>query len=179
MATPTPQLKPGASKFRTEEGATKVLDAFLHTLLAAVQVNDGKTNVIQVKQSAKSQVGKMMIEKMLPAKTFTICILQRLSPINTIQALEVSLPSYEVMMAENNQTPESRTKCASPLQKECLKLTNLVRQELHMGQLDSGGEEQLSSVVEENGEDDDPHIWLNASKVQFILSPRKKKIKKI
>ena len=81
MATPTPQLKPGASKFRTEEGATKVLDAFLHTLLAAVQVNDGKTNVIQGKQFAKSQVGKMMIEKMLPAKTFTICILQRLSPI--------------------------------------------------------------------------------------------------
>ena len=46
-----------------------------------------------------------------------------------------------------------------------------------MGQLDSGGEEQLSSVVEENGEDDDPHIWLNASKVQFILSPRKRKRK--
>ena len=71
LATPTPQLKPGASKFRTEEGATKVLDALLHTLLAAVQVNDGKTNVIKVKQSAKSQVGKMMIEKMYPAKTLT------------------------------------------------------------------------------------------------------------
>jgi len=121
-ATPTPQLKPGGSKFRTEEGATKV--------------NDGKTSMIQVKQFAKSQ------------------------------ALEVSLPPYEVMMAENNHTPGARIECANPMDKEeCLKLTKLVLQDLHISQLDGQGEEQASSAVgEENGEDVDPHIWLNASK---------------
>jgi len=121
LATPTPQLKPGSSRFRTEEGATKV--------------NDGKTNGVQVKHLVDSQ------------------------------ALEASLPPYEEMMAENNHTPGTSIACASPKeQKECDKLTKLLFHDLHIGQLGSQGEEQVSSAVEDVGEEDDPHIMLNASK---------------
>ena len=49
-ATPSPKSRPGGgSKFRTEEGATKV--------------NDGKSKGVQVKQFANSQVDEMMMEK--------------------------------------------------------------------------------------------------------------------
>jgi len=122
-ATPSPLLRPGGggSKFRTEEGATKV--------------NDGKRNGIQVKQFAKSQ------------------------------ALDESLPSYEAMMAENNHTSGPSTDCVNPKEKEqCSKLTKLLSQDLHISQLDGQGEEQVSSALEENGGNDDPHIMLNASK---------------
>ena len=70
------------------------------------------------------------------------------------------------MMAENNHTSGASIACASPKEKECDKLTKLLFHDLHIGQLDSQGEEQVSSAVEEElGEEDDPHIMLNASKV--------------
>ena len=76
------------------------------------------------------------------------------------------------MMAENNHTPGTSIACASPKeQKECDKLTKLLFHDLHIGQLDSQGEEQVSSAVEDVGEEDDPHIMLNASKVKrYTLS---------
>ena len=85
---------------------------------------------------------------------------------NSVQALEESLPSYKVMMADINPIPGSSTDCVNPMQKEeCSKLTKLLSHDLHIGQLDGQGEEQASSAVEEKREDDDPHIMLNAYKV--------------
>ena len=91
--------------------------------------------------------------------------------INTVQALEESLPSYKVTMADMKPIPGSSTECVNPMQtEECSKLTKLLSQDLHIGQLDGQGEEQASSAVEENREDDDPHIMLNASKVVDIFA---------
>jgi len=119
--TPSPLLRPGGSKFRTVEGATKV--------------NDGKRIGIQVKHFAKSET------------------------------LKESLPSYEVMMADDIHNPGLNIECVNPKEKEeCSKLTKLLSQDLHIGQLDSQGEEQVSSAIEESWGDDDPHIMLNASK---------------
>ena len=87
---------------------------------------------------------------MYPLKTF----------IN--QALDEGLPPYEVNYP--NQRPN--TECVNPMQKEeCSKLTMLLSHDLHIGQLDGQGDEQASCAVEENKENDDPHIMLNASKV--------------
>ena len=87
---------------------------------------------------------------MYPLKTF----------IN--QALNESLPPYEVNYPKQRPGTES----VNPTKKEeCSKLTKLLTHDLHIGQLDGQGEEQASCAVEENKENDDPHIMLNASKV--------------
>ena len=84
----------------------------------------------------------------------------------TVQTLDESLPSY----AENKLTPAGpSTDCVnSEVKEQCSKLTKLLSEDLHIGQLDSQGEEQVSSAVEDNWGDDDPHIMLNASKVVNI-----------
>ena len=84
--------------------------------------------------------------------------------------MDENLPSYEVVMAENKLTlAGSSTDCVNLKDKEqCSKLTKLLSEDLHIGQLDSQGEEQVSSAVEDNWGDDDPHIMLNASKVVNI-----------
>ena len=70
-------------------------------------------------------------------------------------------------MADDIHNPGLNIECVNPKEKEeCSKLTKLLSQDLHIGQLDSQGEEQVSSAIEESWGDDDPHIMLNASKVK-------------
>ena len=73
------------------------------------------------------------------------------------------------MLAENIPTPGPSIEYVNLKEKEqCSKLTKLLSQDLQIGQLDSRGEEQDSSAIEENWGDDDPHIMLNASKVENV-----------
>ena len=53
--------------------------------------------------------------------------------------------------------------CLSPLEKKCNKLTKLLRH-------DFLGEELGNSIIDydEEDEEDDPHLMLNASKVGFL-----------